>query len=891
MAAKNEARVKFTAETTEFNQNIKESETKMAALRSELKLNSEQMKTSGVSIEGLEAKHEMLKQVLAESENKTKNLSDKLEAAKRIYGENSEEVLRLQSKLNNAAASQENIKRSIQDCTDAIDKQKKAEQESQNQFSKLTNEIGQQESEISKLKKEYVNVVLEQGETSDAAQELAGKINKLSGELGENKQKLNDAQKAADDVAQGYDNLGDSAEDAGKGGQSSAEGFTVAKGAIANLASEAIQQAIDKFKELTIESEKAFDKLQAKTGESKEDMSQYKDVVQDVYGNAWGDSIEECTGALGTVVQMTDDLNKKDLKNITENVMTLADVYDLDYAESMRAVNSLTDQFEISQEEAFNLIVQGAREGLNQNGDLLDVINEYSVQFAQGSLSANDMFNMIANGAGEGVWSIDKMGDAYKEFSIRLSDGTANDYLKNIGLDANEVVEKFRKGGPDAKEALGQISDAIKNCDDKTLAYQTGVGLMGTMWEDMGQDACLALLNTEGSINMTNDAMSQVKTDAYDNVGKSLQQLGRSLNNEIFVPITEKIEPPLNRIIKFAIKHIDVIGPLILGVGTAIGILALAMGAQGLVATLKKASSAFGALNTIMSLNPAVLIVALIAGLVVAFVTLWKKCDGFRKFWTGLWDGITKFFSKAADTLKGGLKGLGEKFGSLKKSASKHMSGMKQTVGEKMSKISDIFKSNGGGIKGTVAVMWAGVKGYYKTGFNVLNKLTGGRLGDLKDTAGKKLGEFHDKFKSVRDKIAGIFDFHLKLPKIKMPSISVSWKTEGTLAKAAQFLDFPGLPHFDVSWHAKGALLTKPTIFGFAGGKFQGGGEAGPEAVLPVSLLEDYIDNSMMKFLAAVPQIDYDRLADCCVKAGEARNLTIVADNREIGRVIDSHVR
>lgn len=61
----------------------------------------------------------------------------------------------------------------------------------------MTNEIGQQESEISKLKKEYVNVVLEQGETSDAAQELAGKINKLSGELGENKQKLNDAQKAA----------------------------------------------------------------------------------------------------------------------------------------------------------------------------------------------------------------------------------------------------------------------------------------------------------------------------------------------------------------------------------------------------------------------------------------------------------------------------------------------------------------------------------------------------------------------------------------------------------------------------------------------------------------------------------------------------------------------
>ena len=57
----------------------------------------------------------------------------------------------------------------------------------------------------------------------------------------------------------------------------------------------------------------------------------------------------------------------------------------------------------------------------NQNGDLLDVINEYSNQYSQAGLSAEDMFNSIKNGAETGVWSIDKMGDAFKEFSIRMN--------------------------------------------------------------------------------------------------------------------------------------------------------------------------------------------------------------------------------------------------------------------------------------------------------------------------------------------------------------------------------------------------------------------------------------------------------------------------------------
>ena len=72
------------------------------------------------------------------------------------------------------------------------------------------------------------------------------------------------------------------------------------------------------------------------------------------------------------------------------------------------------------------------------------------------------------------------------------------------------------------------------------------------------------------------------------------------------------------------------------------------------------------------------------------------------------------------------------------------------------------FDSNGGGIKGTVAALWTGVKGYFTTGFNALNTLTNGKLGEianlfgsLKDKAltwGKDMiGNF---IQGIKDKLA-----------------------------------------------------------------------------------------------------------------------------------------
>lgn len=884
MANKNEAKIKFTAETEKLNQEIKESINTMSLMRSELKLNSEEMKSSGVNLDGLEKKHSLLQQSLEASQDKTELLNKKLEIAKSVFGENSNEALKWQNTLNNALASQERLKRAIQECSQEINEQKRSEESAKSGIEILTTEIKNQESELTALKREYANAIIEQGKESDEAKNLKTKISELSQELSQNKEKMSQASNAAEDAASSFKNLGDSEESAKSGIDDVSSGYTVAKDVFADFASQALQATIDKFKELSIESEASIDKMNAKIGASGQEASKYKDVVMDVYGDCFGETVNDCTEALGTVVQMTDNLNKKDLKNVTENVMTLCDVYDMDYAESMRAVNSLTDQFKISQDQAFNLISQGAREGLNQNGDLLDVINEYSVQFANSELSADDMFNMIKNGAAEGVWSIDKMGDAYKEFNIRMSDGTANEYLKKLGLNADDVVAKFQNGGDDAKEAMKQISDAIQNCDDKTLAYQSGVGIMGTMWEDMGQDACLALLNTEGSMDSLNDTMNEAKTEAYDNIKTSLENIGRTLSDQIMTPVSDSIGPKINDGLKYVNEHLDVIGPLILGVATALGVLAVALGISSLI---KGVQSAFAALNLTMMANPIVWIIALIAGVVVAFTALWNHCDGFREFWTGLWDSITGWCSEKVEAVKEKIGAIHDKFTEIKDGIAEKTTAIKEDAAAKWGRIKSIYEENGGGLKGIAAVSMTGVKNAFKSGYDKLNTLTGGRLGDMVSTAKGKLDSFHDKFVSIKEKIKDIFNFKMKSPDIKMPKIDVVWHKEGKMAKAAQLLGLEGMPDFNITWHAKGAILTKPTIFGYANGSFQGGGEAGQEAILPISLLSDYIENGMMKFIAAIPQIDYDRLGESVANANSKRDTRLVINGREAGRIME----
>lgn len=102
--------------------------------------------------------------------------------------------------------------------------------------------------------------------------------------------------------------------------------------------------------------------------------------------------------------------------------------------------------------------------------------------------------------------------------------------------------------------------------------------------------------------------------------------------------------------------------------------------------------------------------------------------------------------------------------------------------------------------------------------------------------------------------IKDVFDFEWKLPDIKLPHFKI---------KGSFSLSPPSVPSLSIDWYAKGGILKSPTIFGRNGDSFMGGGEAGPEAVLPIALLKTYIREEMQEnnenlvkvFVAALKEI------------------------------------
>lgn len=201
--------------------------------------------------------------------------------------------------------------------------------------------------------------------------------------------------------------------------------------------------------------QKALNSLQAQAGLTAEEMTKYKDVLEDVYKGNFGESQEEVANVLALIKQTTNETNPSKLKDMTENLFTLRDAYDYDFVETLRAANMLMEQFGVTGDEAFNLIAQGSQKGLNKNGDLLDTINEYSVHYKQLGYDANEFFNSLENGSKAGTFSIDKLGDAMKEFGIRSKDtaSSTQEGFALLGYGAKASAEDIQK----AKDEVAKL--------------------------------------------------------------------------------------------------------------------------------------------------------------------------------------------------------------------------------------------------------------------------------------------------------------------------------------------------------------------------------------------------------------------------------------------------
>ena len=233
--------------------------------------------------------------------------------------------------------------------------------------------------------------------------------------------------------------------------------------------------------------DKAMNGFIASTGKSIDEVERYQGVLESIYTNNYGESFEDIADKMALVNQQMGDLSDEELKRVTEQAYLLQDTFEIDFQESLRGVNALTKQFGITSEEAFNLLAQGAQQGLNQNQDLADQLAEYSVYYKDLGFSAEEAFNIMKAGAEDGAFQIDYVNDAIKEFGIRSKDMSkaSTEAFQALGLDAESTFKMFSEGGVQAQEAFANVSASLLSIKDPLKRNEIGVALFGTKFEDL----------------------------------------------------------------------------------------------------------------------------------------------------------------------------------------------------------------------------------------------------------------------------------------------------------------------------------------------------------------------------------------------------------------------
>lgn len=570
-----------------------------------------------------------------------------------------------------------------------------------------------------------------------------------------------------------------------------------------------------------------------------------------------------------------------DFEDSMAKVSTIADATEVPMDEMQKAILNLSNQTGISSEEiaqniydsisagqktgdAVNFVSNStklAKAGFADAGAALDVLttimNAYGLKASEVT-NVSDMLiqtqNLgkttvadLASSMGKVIPTANAYGVSLDElcagYAIMTANGVAtaesttymNGMLNELGKSGTTVSETLKeKTGKTFKELMDSgmsLSDVLKIISDAATENNKS---FGDMWSssEAGKAGMILLGGSaenfngvleqmQNSAGATNTAFEKLDTNstkikkATNELKNDAIDLGTTLMEEL-APIIENIAEKISQftewfnglsesekqmIIQIGLI-VAAIGPLLIVLGTVVSSGAKIIG--GIPVIAKGLSGLFG----IIAANP---VLAIITAIVIAVFTLWTTCDEFRE---GVLEGI--------DILKTVLTAgydfcveLGE---------------------EKLGRIQDAYEKHGGGITGILAASWQTWKEIWSTGFDVIDKLTGGKLTGVKNKFWSKFEEIKNVVKNALDTVKRFLAGDWPTPKIKTPHFQISppgW-TISDLIKGS-------IPKLSINWRAKGVILNRPTVVNKSGNTIDVAGEAGPEAVTPIETLKKYV--------------------------------------------------
>lgn len=785
------AGVKITANSSDYQAQMKSAANAMKVLSAEYTSAAAQAKAYGKETDGLKVKAE--------------SLTQKITVQSKIVQMNGEQQERLTKKLSEQKDEQEKLKAKIDDARAAYEKSEKETGKNSEQTKALAKELDDLEQQY-KLNETAI------GRTETALANQTVKTEKSKASLTDMKRELKEVNEELKNHK--LNKFADACNSAGEKVEGFGKKMSVVSAGIAGIGA----ASIESFTEL----DEGYDTIVTKTGATDDALEGLTQSADNLFGSMPEDmaTVGEAIGEVNTRFHSTGE----ELENTSKQFVQFASINDTNVTQSVDQVDKIMKAWNIDASQTGNLLglltAKAQETGINVD-TLEGYVLDNNAAFKEMGLSLPQAINLMAQFDANGVDSTQALAGLKKSLQNATAEGKSMDVALKETIDKIKNAKSETKAMQIATELFGkkgaaEMTKAIRENRVDLTDLSSSMKEYGSTVEDTYNGTLDPIDNSKIAMNNAKLALSTLATTAQTSAAPMIEDLTGKIQ-DLTKWFTSLSPAQQETLIKVGLVTAAV-GPLAVGFGkVAKGVSStvkfgqkFVSGAAGIIAkiTAKTAATAAGtaadtagtaataahtaattaatattggmtaaqtALNLAMSLCPIVLIVGLIAGLIAAGVALYKNWDkissGAKKLWgnaketfSNLRKSAKENFDKVAESAKQGFRNAGNEIKNskvgkaaqdiFKKVSSTVSSNMKEAVGyarKNLGDIKDAYKEHGGGITGIVAASMTAVKKKYQLGYDVINKLTGGKL----DTMVQKTREgFKKAVSSIAEKIS-----------------------------------------------------------------------------------------------------------------------------------------
>lgn len=277
------------------------------------------------------------------------------------------------------------------------------------------------------------------------------------------------------------------------------------------------------------EMDTALAKLQGTTNET---IPGARELIEDLYTNAWGESRTQIAGVIGLAQQF--GIDQGQIAGAVESAYELSSVMGTTAEESLRTLHDMvTQDLAPDYERAGDIVVAAFQEGANKGDDLLEALFEYSPNLAQLRLTGEGAANAIVGGIDAGFMNADYVGDSLRELSIKIftewSDETQAALKKIDYFDETELYRQGEMGGDEWLSGLVRAIEDAPEIDQQPVA----AAIFGTTAEDFSAKSIAGLDPLVNRLGDVQGRLGDAATTVNSDIQTAFTELKRTIETEL----------------------------------------------------------------------------------------------------------------------------------------------------------------------------------------------------------------------------------------------------------------------------------------------------------------------------------------------------------------------